>query len=567
MSFPTDFLSSLASLPAGRSRRVSSNEQPNWNDGNFDSTHLNPGDVLDVPILEGPGYINHMWFTSHAGGMGELNALTLRIYWDGAKEPGVEAPLGDFFACGDQPAEVESFPVQVSPSGALTCYWRMPFLKSARITVTNDNPERGYGLYWQIDYVTDIELPKNVAYFHAQYRQEYPATMGRDYLIADLEGNGSYVGTVLTVTNAQDGWFGEGDDFFYIDGESIPSLQGTGSEDYFNDGWGFRKRTSLWFGQPHSLGGEAGDCGILYRWHVLDPVHFQTSLRVEIEHKGNWAWSEDAWYLERPDYFSSVAFWYQVGDSKRFGALPAYPERCVPWTKHHLVPKLREARCSGSGKLQVTTMGMFGGRPSLRWTGPTAGDSVTFPFSLAEDGRYTARVCAFRFGGGDDPCFPREDKPAGLFSIELDGEVVVDDTNFDPLEYNEPNVDLGEHSLKAGEHELTFRAKSDTGGDLGLEFMRTLCLPTKAAREKKSHNEAHFFRLGIGRAVYAYKLAYGKLPKDLQELVDLEIMESRYLKDENGNPVETWIEGERFFARSTAERGWTHSWSGADARR
>jgi hypothetical protein len=567
MSMPNDFLSHLASLPAGRCRRVSSNEQPNWNDGNFDSIHLDPGDVLDVPILEGPGYINHMWFTSHAGGMGELNALTLRIYWDGAKEPAVEAPMGDFFACGDHPAEVESVPVQVSPSGALTCYWRMPFKKSARITVTNDNPERGYGLYWQVDYVTGVELPADVAYFNAQWRSEYPAKMGQDYLIADLEGKGQYVGTVLTVTNAQDGWFGEGDDFFFIDGEAIPSLQGTGSEDYFNDGWGFRKRTSLWFGQPHSLGYESGEGGILYRWHVLDPVHFAQSLKLTIEHKGNWPYSEDAWYLERPDYFSSVAFWYQAGEAKRFGSLPGYVERSVPWAKHHFVPKLRDGVCTGKSKLQVTTMGMFGGRPSLRWKGLSKGDTVTFPFTLKEEGRYAANVCAFRFGGGDGACFPREDGTTGNFAIELDGKAVVEDTNFDTLEYNEPSIGLGEHILKAGEHKITFRAKSDGAGDLGLEFMRTLCLPPLAIRVNKTHNEAHFFRLGIGRAVYAYKLAYGELPASLKQLVDLEIMEAMYLKDEHGNPVEVWLEGERFFAKSTTPGGWTHSWKGADARR
>jgi hypothetical protein len=566
VSTPADLLFSLAAPPAGRRRRVSSNEQPCWNDGNFDSIHLNPGDVLDVPILEGPGYIDHMWFTSHAGGMGELNALTLRIYWDGREDPGVEAPLGDFFACGLEPAEVESFPVQVSVSGALTCYWRMPFRKSARITVTNDNPERGYGLYWQIDYVTGVELPEDVAYFHAAYRREYPAEMGRNYLIADLEGRGRYVGTVLTVTNAQDGWFGEGDDFFFVDGEEVPSLQGTGTEDYFNDGWGFRKRTSLWFGQPHSLGWEAGDGGILYRWHVLDPVQFEKSLRVEIEHKGNWAYSEDAWYLERPDYFSSVALWYQVDEPKPFARMPSYAERCVPWVKHHFVPMLRKAECSGASKLQVTTMGMFGGRPSLRWKGMAEGETATFPFTLDAEGRYALRVCAFRFAGSDDPCFPREGVPAGAFSVELDGNTAVEQTSFDPLEYNEPNLSLGEHVLAAGEHKIAFRAKT-AGGDLGLEFMRTLLLPPLARRDRKTHNEAHFYRLGIGRAVYAYRLAYDTLPQSLRELVDMEIMDPRFLNDENGAPVETWVEDGRFWARSTSKGGWLHSWAGADARR
>jgi hypothetical protein len=94
---------------------------------------LQPGQVLELPVLEGPGVITHLWFTSHAGCANELNALSLRIYWDGRKGPGVEAPLGDFFAVGQgKSAAVESFPVQVSTTGSLTCFWRMPFARSAR---------------------------------------------------------------------------------------------------------------------------------------------------------------------------------------------------------------------------------------------------------------------------------------------------------------------------------------------------------------------------------------------------------------------------------------------------
>lgn len=233
MSLHGDLLGSLAAPPVGRCRRISSNEQPNWNDGNLDMTWFAPGQLFELPELRGPGVIEHIWMTSHAGGVGELDSLRLRIYWDGREEPGVDVPLGQFFAVGNgAPVEVESLPVQVSPSGSLTCYWRMPFARSARITVVNENPDRSTGLYWQVDWRELPELPPDTGYFHARYRQEYPAVMGRDYLIADIEGKGQYVGTVMSATMAQDGWFGEGDDFFYIDGEEIPSLQGTGSEDY-----------------------------------------------------------------------------------------------------------------------------------------------------------------------------------------------------------------------------------------------------------------------------------------------------------------------------------------------
>lgn len=549
-----DLLGALAAPPVGRNRRISSNEQPRWNDGNFDMTRLAPGEVFELPLLEGPGAINHIWFTSHAGGVNELNALTLRIYWDGRKEPGVEAPLGEFFAVGQgQPAVVESLPVQVSPTGSLTCYWRMPFAETARIVISNDNPDRASGLYWQVDWVELDSLPPDTPYFHARYRQEYPAVMGRDYLIADIEGRGKYVGTVMSVTLAQDGWFGEGDDFFFIDGEEVPSLQGTGSEDYFNDAWGFRQRTSLWFGQPRWQGWSAGDSGICYRWHVLDPVNFTKSLRVTMEHKGNRAEPEEAWYIERPDFFNSVAFWYQTGEPKPFGYLPPWPERCVPWQNHPLVRALRFAETRGAARPQVQTRGFFGGRPALVWNASEEGASLKLPFTVVEEGRYAVRLRAF---ASPHP---------GRFDIELDGETVVSATDLRAQDGEEVDLRLGTHLLSRGEHALAFRALN--AASLALEMLRLLKLPPEAVREVKTDNEAHFIRLGIGRAAYAYRLAYGELPESLEALAETGIMPPRYLRDENGYALVSRREDGFLVVESTAPNGWTHRWQGLDARR
>jgi len=554
-----DLLGRLTRRPQGRPRRISSNEQPNWNDGNFDMTPLAPGQVLELPVLEGPGVIHHLWFTSHAGGVNELQALSLRIYWDGRREPGVEVPLGEFFAVGQgKPAVVESLPVQVSPTGSLTCYWRMPFAQSARLVITNDNLDRSTGLYWQVDWVQLEELPPDTAYFHARYRQEYPAVAGRDYLIADLEGCGHYVGTVLSVTLAQDGWFGEGDDFFYLDGEEIPSLQGTGTEDYFNDAWGFRPRTGVWFGQPRWQGYRAGDSGVCYRWHILDPIGFKKSLRLTLEHKGNRAESEDGWFIERPDFFSSVAFWYQLGEPKPFGFLPPWPERRVPWQSHHLVQAFQQARSTSSVPLEVQTSGFFGGRPVLVWLHPGVGARLTLPFTVAEEGRYAVRLTAFTAPDG------------GLFEVELDGQTALPAADFRSAEGEEADLLLGTHALAPGEHELSFRALETPAGQgrrLVVEMLRLLKLPPEAARPVKTPNEAHFFRLGIGRAVYAYRLAYGKLPESLEALVESGIMPPRYRNDENGFPLISRREGDFFVVESTAPGGWKHRWLGLDARR
>ncbi len=556
-----DLLGALALPPVGRSRRVSSNEQPNWNDGNFDSTYLAPGDVLEMPTLTGPGVINHLWFTSHAGGMGELNALTLRIYWDGREEPGVEAPLGDFFACGQRPEIVESLPVQVSATGSLTCYWRMPFAISGRITVTNDNPERGYGLYWQADWVElETPLPEGVGYFHARYRQEYPAVMGRDYCFADLTGCGQYIGTVMSVTNAQDGWFGEGDDFFSIDGEEIPSLQGTGSEDYFNDAWAMRPRTSHWFGQPHWQGWNEGDGGVMYRWHLPDPVRFSKSLKVTMEHKGNAILSEDAWYIERPDFFSSVAFWYQSGTPAPWPErLPGYPERCVPWQINLLVRAFRHIAISGEARVAVQPTGMFGGRPTLMITDATPGSTVTIPFSVSAPGCYSLRLTGFPGAGSD------------RFEARINGQPTRNLVTFRPYGfaqgYNTPDVALGTQALSAGEHQLTLKVEGTETCAIGVESLRLLKLPDPAVRTVKTNNEAHFYRLGIGRAVYAYKLAYDALPESLHALHASGILPERYLDDENGYPFTSQCNSTEFRVTSTAPEGWTYAWRGLDARR
>jgi hypothetical protein len=502
--------------------------------------------------------------TSHAGWANELNALSIRIYWDGRKEPGVEAPLGDFFAVGQgKPAVVESFPVQVSPTGALVCFWRMPFAKSAKIVIRNDNPDRGTGLYWQIDWVQVDKLPKDVGYFHAKYRQEYPAKPG-DYVFADIEGRGQYVGTVMSVTNAQPGWFGEGDDFFYIDGEEAPSLQGTGSEDYFNDAWGFRERASHWFGSPRWQGYGEGDSAACYRWHVLDPVGFQKSLKVAIEHKGNDDDDTAAFYLERPDFLSSVAFWYQVGEPKPFGHLPPWPERRVPWQYQHFVRQFLKAQTTGSGKLAVEAQGFFGSRPLLHWHNSETGAKLTLPFTVAEDGNYAVRLSAML-----NPEY-------GLYAVSIDGRK-VGEADYRGPEEAELDVSLGTQQLTKGEHKLVFEAKpiylpgqdarDAKAKSMTVEALRMLKLPKKAVREVKTDNEAHFVRLGLGRSLYAYRLVYGKLPDTLEEMVKVGIMPEKYLKDENGVPLKAWREGEYMMVESVGPVKWKHRWTGLDPRR
>lgn len=323
-------LSGLSQLKDFETQRASSSD-PNWRDGNGDARPIAPGATLTLAELEGPGMIAHIWFTIAHSAPFYSRLLTLRMFWDGEEQPSVECPVGDFFGMGhglDKP--FTSIPIRVSSEGrGRNCYWPMPFRKSARITVTNESEKRCDAFYYYIDWQKHRALPESTAYFHATYRQEYPCVKGRNYLLADIVGRGHYVGTVQSVYHMSGGWYGEGDDFFYIDGAGEPQLRGTGTEDYFCDGWGFRQQDGPFYGTPLWEGYGAGDRSTAYRFHIPDPITFTTSLRAEIEHKGGQTFPDGtiSGYIERDDLMSSVAFWYQTEPHKPWPALPAGPAR------------------------------------------------------------------------------------------------------------------------------------------------------------------------------------------------------------------------------------------------
>jgi len=147
---------------------------------NSDSTQFAPGETITIARLEGPGAITHLWFTPNSLNIRLPRAFVLRVYWDGAGKPSVETPLGDFFAVGNgMQAPVDSLPVKVSSYGrGYNGYWRMPFAREARITLTNESSEYAASCYYQIDWVKLEKAPDDLMYFHARYHQEYPPVLG-----------------------------------------------------------------------------------------------------------------------------------------------------------------------------------------------------------------------------------------------------------------------------------------------------------------------------------------------------------------------------------------------------
>lgn len=260
--------------------------------------------------IEGPGTINHIWITVSEAA---YRSCILRMYWDDEATPSVEVPLGDFFCCGHcMRTKISSLPIAVNPSGGFNSYWPMPFRKSARITIENQWKDPIGGFFYQIDYALE-DVPENAAYFHAQWRRENPVQPRREYTVIDgVKGKGHFAGLYMAWAQLSTGWWGEGEIKFYIDGDKeFPTICGTGTEDYFGGAWCFGDTYSTPFlGYPlwHRREGEVPKHG-LYRWHIMDPIRFDSDLRVTMQDLG---WWPNGKFQPNTDDISSVAYWYQT---------------------------------------------------------------------------------------------------------------------------------------------------------------------------------------------------------------------------------------------------------------
>jgi len=489
---PAQDLDGLMRLKPGRSRAVTSTD-PSY-PGNADRVkYIAPGETRVLADIKGPAVIRHIWLTFNearpnwleAGGSAAPDEIVLRMYWDGAREPAVEAPLGDFFGAGfGRRAELVSVPVQVETGGdGYNCFWPMPFLERGVITVTNEGGKNVRSFYYHIDYSEEPALGRDAAYFCAQYNQAFPETPGTDYTIADIRGAGQYVGTVMSIRARSPMWFGEGDARFYIDGEIRPSIQGTGTEDYFLMAWGMSLGLYPYFGcvrwspEAEIPGTEYG----MYRWHIADPVRFTKSLRFDIEHTG-WMSADETesgkieGHVEREDDIATVAFWYQQGQPRRFTTLPPLAARRFP--NLDLIVE---------GRTLLASSRPAGGEAELQkgydWTGegqvffrPSAdAASLEVDFDVAKE-EYRALVLRMTYA--DD---------YGLYRVLLDGKPVPlaeDGTSpavAPPIDFYAKDLDvedvyLGSLRLAPGRHTLRFEAAGRNplakGRALGLDSVR-----------------------------------------------------------------------------------------------
>lgn len=262
-------------------------------------------------------------------------AAILRIYWDNESAPSVETPMGDFFCNGwNELCNVNSMPICVNPRGGMNCYWEMPFRKNARITLENLSNEDTI-LYYQIDYAL-CNVSEKAAYFHACYRRSNPLAYMDNHIIANhLQGRGTYVGTYMAYQPNNNGWWGEGEVKFYIDGDvQYPTICSTGTEDYFGGAWNWEmpKGKYATYSTPylgmHQLIQSDGlyqnqQRFGMYRWHIPDPIRFEEDLHVTIQSIG---WRYGKKYLPQMGDIITVAFWYQTEPHRSWNTIRTYDE-------------------------------------------------------------------------------------------------------------------------------------------------------------------------------------------------------------------------------------------------
>lgn len=349
----TSTLAGLARLRPGVKRARISSTDPTG--GNRDWWEFRPGETRAIAEMTGPGSVKHIWLTMGCEDRYAFRKVVIRMTWDGEDAPSVETPIGDFFGMGHSMSKnFVSLPLQMSPENGrgFNCWFPMPFQTSARIEVQNE-AESQLNLYYYVDYEQYPPETRLDDYgrFHAQWRRanptpgwadpavrwedqpermwqawERPNLDGADnYLILEAAGQGHYVGCHVDIdcfSRQANDWYGEGDDMIFIDGEPLPSLLGTGTEDYFNTAYA---PTQEYHAPYHGIILYQGTDdwrwrgkNTLYRYHIEDPVYFDRSIRVTIEHGHANKLALD---------YSSTAYWYQTEPHKSFEPLLPVAQR------------------------------------------------------------------------------------------------------------------------------------------------------------------------------------------------------------------------------------------------
>lgn len=281
-----------------------------------------PSGVTNLVVCSDAGTVSAFKIDPEVVTTNLLTNLWIRMTWDGAPEPQVYAPLGEFFGAGFGEHEVRSLPIGMSCSNAYYCYFPMPFWNDAEIQLENKGPEGVSNVAYEVTVVSNTYEKACAGHFYAEANRAELTPENRDYIVLDEEGSGHYVGCVLSMQASHssmnlDMRYLEGDERIYVDGSLSPSIYGTGNEDYFNGGWYFKKGPfslachgapyldhNKWNQPPRTNRTSA------YRFHLSDVIPFRSHIRFGIEHGDCYR------YWNLAGTYSSVAFFYKQAHSR-----------------------------------------------------------------------------------------------------------------------------------------------------------------------------------------------------------------------------------------------------------
>jgi hypothetical protein len=248
-------------------------------------------------VKSGSGMVRRIWMTINDRSPKMLRGLRLDMYWDGAKTPAVSAPLGDFFGVGIGSTVPFQSAIFSSPEGrSFNASVPMPFRNGMRIVLTNESGQDQPQVYYDVNYSLGDQHPPGALYFHAHFRRENPTKMQLDYeILPHISGKGRYLGTNVGVIvdgkRYGETWWGEGEVKIFLDGDQqLPTLAGTGTEDYIGTAYSLGAYSHLYQGAP--IADHEKQRYAFYRYHVNDPVYFRREIRVTLQQIG-FIWSND----------------------------------------------------------------------------------------------------------------------------------------------------------------------------------------------------------------------------------------------------------------------------------
>ena len=401
-----------------------------------------------------------------------LRELALQIKWDGESEPSVWAPLGDFFGTAPGANVYRSLPLGYTEDGWWYCSWYMPFAKRAQVELINDGKQPRQ-IRFEIVHAPLSQPIDRLGRFHAKWHRDVflPTEPERhiDWPVVKTEGAGRFVGMMLHIWNPRGGWWGEGDEKFFVDGEKFPSTFGTGSEDYFGYAWSSAKPFQhALHNQTRNDGNSKGHVSV-NRWHVADNVPFHSSFEGDIE---------KYFPNEKPTLYAAMAYWYlKPGGNDPYHAVPLR-ERVDYWTvtvepvkvKGVIEGESMKILGKTGGNPQEQDMAGFGDKWSndaqLWWIEAKPGDKLELALPVEKAGKYKITLHMTKA------------RDYGIVQLYLDGEKLDK-----PIDLYNPDVvptgpvALGMHELTAGEHKLTIEItganeKAEKAYMFGLDYIK-----------------------------------------------------------------------------------------------